>query len=57
MGIQAMHNEMLVYYSTSCEDWTAVEDSFHCGFRAYNSPFYKRGEVMGFLLSLNSERV
>ena len=38
-----------VFYSTSCEDWTAVEDSSWWGFKAYNSPFCIRGAVMGFL--------
>jgi len=38
-----------VFYSTSCEDWTAVEDFSQYGFKAYNSPFCIRGAVMGFL--------
>ena len=38
-----------VFNSTSCEDWTAVEDSSWWGFKAYNSPFCIRGAVIGFL--------
>jgi len=56
MGIQAMHNDT-VLYSTSCEDWTAVEDSSQWGFRAYTSPFCIRGAVMTFIISFYSERV
>ena len=37
-----------VFYSTSCEDWTVVEDFSQCGFRAYNSPFCISGAVIGF---------
>ena len=48
MGIQVMHNDT-GFYSTSCEDWTAVDHSFSWGFKAYNSPFCIRGAVMGFL--------
>ena len=37
------------FYSTSCEDWTTVEDSSQWGLQADNSQFYIRGAVMGFL--------
>ena len=40
--------KITVFYSTSCEDWTAVEDSSHWGFKVCNSPFCIRGAVMGF---------
>ena len=39
----------MVFYSTSCEDWTAIEDSSLESLRAYNSPFCIRGAVMDFL--------
>jgi len=45
---------IVVFHLTSCEDWTAVEDSFEWGFKAYNSPFSIRGSVMGFLKILLS---
>jgi len=32
MGIQAMQNDTDIY-STSYDDWTAVEDSSQCGFK------------------------
>jgi len=42
------------FYLTSCEDWTAMEDSSQESFMANNSTFCIMGAVMGFL---NSERV
>ena len=38
------------FYSTSCEDWTAVEDSSQESFKAQNSPFCIRGAVMGYVV-------
>jgi len=39
-----------VFYSTSCEDWTAVqEDSSQWDFKAYTSPFCIKRTVMDFL--------
>ena len=38
-----------IFYLTSCEDWTTVEDSLRWGFKSYNSPFCTRGAFMGFL--------
>ena len=40
--------KITVFNSTSCEDWTPVEDSSHWGFKVCNSPFCIRGAVTGF---------
>ena len=46
-----------VFYSTSWEDWTAMENSFKRGLQGLQLPILHQGAVMGFLNSLNSERV
>ena len=47
-----------VFYSTRCEDWTAMEDTSQQSFQGHNSPFCIWGAVMGkFLNSPNWETV